>query len=161
TITAGDYSFEGVPETMTAGIQNVTFENKGSVNHELAFAKVKEGTTSEALFDALGKVIQGQPFPAFLEAANGVHDADPGKTSVSQSTLTAGEWAALGTDTGAAGTKKDGKPHFSRGMYKKVTVTGDGGTEPPTADASITAHDYGFTLTGLKAGKQTVAFNNT
>ena len=30
TVTAGDYKFEGIPKTMTAGLQNVTFVNKGA-----------------------------------------------------------------------------------------------------------------------------------
>ena len=63
TITAGDYSFEGLPETMTAGIQDVTFENEGVVDHEMVFVKVKPGTTPETVFTALGKVFEGEPFP--------------------------------------------------------------------------------------------------
>src|SRR4029077_16991631 len=84
TITAGDYKFEGVPKTMTAGIQNVTFDNKGSVDHELAFVKVKPGTPTEAVFAALEKVFNGEPFPAFLEAATGVANTSAGKTTVAQ-----------------------------------------------------------------------------
>jgi hypothetical protein len=160
TITAGDYSFENLPKTMTAGVQDVTFENKGSVDHELAFVKVKPGTTKESLFAALGKVLNGEPFPAFMEAANGVANTPAGKTTAAQFNLTAGDWIAICTDTGVAGSKKDGKPHFSRGMYATVTVTGDGGEDAPTADASITAKDYSFTLDGLKAGEQTIAFKN-
>jgi plastocyanin len=160
TVTAGDYSFEGLPETMTAGIQNVTFENQGSVDHEMVFVKVKPGTTPDALGAALEKVFNGEPFPAFMEAANGVANTAAGETTVTQFNLPAGDYIALCGDTGVAGSKKDGKPHFARGMYAEVTVTGDGGDEPPTADATITAKDYAFTMSGLKAGEQTVAFTN-
>jgi len=45
-------------------------------------------------------------------------------------------------------------------FFKEVTVTGEGGDEAPTADASVTAKDYSFTMEGLKAGEQTVAFVN-
>ena len=45
-------------------------------------------------------------------------------------------------------------------MFKKVTVTGDGGEEAPTADATVTAKDYSFELDGLKAGDQTIVFTN-
>ena len=161
TISAGDYAFSGVPETIPAGIVSVTFANKGKVDHEMAFLKVKPGTTPKAAFAALSKVFEGEPFPDFFLAANGVHDTKAGATTKTQFNLTAGDYIALCSDSGDAATKKDGKPHFARGMYKALTVTGTGGEEPPTADASITAHDYGFELTGLKAGTQTIAFKNT
>ncbi len=160
TITAGDYAFEGVPATIPAGIVDVTFVNKGQVDHEMAFLKVKPGTTPQAAFDALSKVFEGRPFPAFFLAANGVHDTKAGATTETQFNLTAGDYIALCADSGDAATKKDGKPHFGRGMYKTLKVTGTGGDEAPTADASITAHDYSFDLTGLKAGTQTIAFKN-
>ena len=160
TVTAGDYKFEGVPKTMTVGLQNVTFVNKGAVDHEMVFLKVKPGTDPGTLFKALEKVFNGEPFPAYLEAASGVANTAAGKTTVTQFNLPAGEYIAACSDTGTAGSKKDGKPHFDRGMYSKVTVTGDGGDTAPTADATITAKDYSFTLNGLKAGEQTVAFKN-
>jgi hypothetical protein len=160
TITAGDYSFEGLPETMTAGIQQLTFENQGSVDHEMVFVKVKPGTTPETLGAGLEKVFNGEPFPAYIEAANGVANTAAGETTVTEFNLEAGDYIALCGDTGVAGSKKDGKPHFARGMFAEVTVTGDGGSEPPTADASVVAKDYSFTMSGLKAGDQTVAFVN-
>jgi hypothetical protein len=160
TITAGDYSFSGIPKTMPAGMQNVTFVNKGQVDHEMTFVKVKAGTTTDQLFPALEKVFNGEPFPAFMEAANGVGNTAAGKTTVAQFNLTAGDYYVLCGDTGTAGSKKDGKPHFARGMHAHVTVTGDGGDAAPTADATITAKDYSFTIDGVKAGKQTIAFKN-
>jgi hypothetical protein len=160
TVTAGDYAFEGLPETMTAGIQNITFENQGSVEHEMVFVKVEPGTTPDELGAALEKVFEGKPFPAYIEAANGVAQTAAGKTTVTQLNLPAGEYIALCGDTGVAGSKKEGKPHFARGMFQEVTVTGEGGDEPPTAEATVTAKDYSFTMSGLKAGEQTIAFTN-
>jgi hypothetical protein len=160
TITAGDYSFEGLPATLTAGIQKMTFENQGSVDHEMVFVKVKPGTTPETLGAGLEKVFNGEPFPDYIEAANGVANTAAGETTVTEFNLPAGDYIALCGDTGVAGSKKDGKPHFARGMFAEVTVTGDGGDEPPTAEASVVAKDYSFTMSGLKAGDQTVAFVN-
>jgi hypothetical protein len=160
TITAGDYSFEGLPETLTAGIQNITFENQGSVEHELVFVKVEPGTTPETLGAGLEKVFNGEPFPAYIEAANGVSNTAGGETTVTQLNLPAGDYIAVCGLTGVAGSKKDGKPHFARGMFQEVTVTGEGGDEVPTAEASVTAKDYTFTMSGLQAGDQTVAFVN-
>ena len=160
TITANDYSYSGVPATMTAGIVDVNFVNKGTVNHEMAFLKVTDNTDTKAIFAGLGNVLNGEPFPADFLAVNGVHDTDPGKTTSAQFNLTPGNWIALCTDTGIVGSTKDGEPHFMRGMYKQIKVTGTGGTTIPTADATLTAHDYGFDVSQLKAGTQTVVFHN-
>ena len=160
TITANDYSYSGVPATMTAGIVDVNFVNKGTVNHEMAFLKVTDNTDTKAIFASLGNVLNGKAFPADFLAVNGVHDTDPGKTTSSQFNLTPGNWIALCTDTGIVGSTKDGEPHFMRGMYKQIKVTGTGGTTIPTADATLTAHDYGFDVSQLKAGTQTVVFHN-
>jgi plastocyanin len=161
TITAGDYAFDGVPATFTAGIQKITFVNQGSVAHEMVFVKVTPGTTTKSAFAAYRVLLKGGPYPASFLAANGVHQTEPGATSVTEFNLTAGDYLALCTDSGAAGSTKDGPPHFARGMYKKLTVTGTAGDTPPTATASITAYDYGFALSGLTAGSQTIAFKNT
>ena len=160
TITANDYSYSGVPATMTAGIVDVNFVNKGTVNHEMAFLKVTDNTNTKAIFAGLGNVLNGKAFPADFLAVNGVHDTDPGKTTSSQFNLTPGNWIALCTDTGIVGSTKDGEPHFMRGMYKQIKVTGTGGKTIPTADATLTAHDYGFDVSQLKAGTQTVVFHN-
>jgi hypothetical protein len=160
TITAGDYAFQGVPKTMTAGIQHVTFVNRGQVDHEMAFVKVTPGTKPKSLFAALLKTFQGGPTPAYALEANGVLNTPAGQTNVTSFNLTPGHYIALCTDTGIAGSKQDGPPHFARGMYKQITVTGSGGTEVPAATATITAHDYTFVLNGLKAGEQTIGFRN-
>jgi hypothetical protein len=126
----------------------------------MAFVKVKPGTKPQTLFAALQKTFQGGPLPAYAEEANGVLNTDAGQTAVTSFNLTPGDYIALCTDTGVAGSKKDGPPHFARGMYARVTVTGSGGTETPTAGASIIARDYAFELNGLKAGEQTIVFKN-
>ena len=146
TVTATDYAFSGVPATLEAGLINFKFVNKGTVNHELAFLKVTNNTDTEAAFTSLGKIFNGEPFPASFLGANGVHDTEAGTTSEAQLNLTPGQYIALCSDSGIAGTKKDGKPHFSRGMFKKLTVTGTGGDTPPAVGSVLTAHDYSFDI---------------
>src|ERR1700689_4423789 len=53
TITAEDYKYTGVPATINAGIVNVTFMNKGTVNHEMAFLKVTNNADTQASFTSL------------------------------------------------------------------------------------------------------------
>jgi hypothetical protein len=160
TVTAGDYEYTGVPPTMTAGIVDINFVNKGTVNHEMAFLKVTNTNDVTAIFSGLSTVLNGGKFPADFLAATGVHDTAPGQTTSTEFNLTPGNWIALCTDTGVVGSTTQGKPHFLRGMYKKITVTGTGGTTPPTAAETLTAHDYGFDVSQLKAGTQTVLFKN-
>jgi hypothetical protein len=52
------------------------------------------------------------------------------------------------------------RTYFMRGMYKKITVTGTGGDVAPTAPVTLTAHDYSFDVSRLRAGTQTIAFKN-
>ena len=160
TIDAGDYAYAGGPVTVKAGIVDLKFVNKGSVAHEMAFVKVKEGTDTQAVLTSLAKSGQGGPLPASVLGVNGVHNTPAGKTTVTRFNLTPGQYIALCFDTGVAGSTKDGPPHFMRGMTKKVTVTGTGGDTVPTAASTLTAHDYGFDVSGLKAGTNTIAFKN-
>ena len=160
TIDAGDYAYAGGPVSVKAGIVDLKFVNQGSVSHEMAFVKVKAGSNTQTVLKALAKSGQGGPLPASVLAVNGVHDTPAGKTTVTQFNLTPGQYIALCFDTGVAGSTKDGPPHFMRGMFKNVTVTGTGGDTVPTAESTLTAHDYGFDVSGLKAGTNTIAFKN-
>ncbi len=160
TVTAGDYAYQGLPDTIPAGIVAVKFVNKGQVDHEMSFIKVSDGTTPKAVFAALTSIFQGGPFPASLLAANGVPTTHAGQTSDTRFNLTPGQYVIVCTETGTVGSTKDGPPHFSRGMYKTVTVTGTGGDVTPTANTALVAHDYGFDVSGLKVGPQTIVFKN-
>ena len=160
TITANDYAYAGGPLTVKAGIVDVKFVNNGSVSHEMAFIKVTPNTDVATLVKGLAKSGQDGPRPASILAVNGVHDTAPGKTTLTQFNLTPGSYVATCFDSGVAGSTKDGPPHFMRGMTKKITVTGTGGDVLPTAETTVTAHDYGFDVSGLQAGTHTVLFKN-
>ena len=160
TVNAGDYAYTGLPDSLPAGLISMKFVNQGQVDHELGFIKVTDDTNPQAVLASLGKVISGEPFPTSFLAANGVPNTPPGKTTDAQFNLTPGQYLAFCSDTGVVGSKADGKPHFTRGMYKKITVTGTGGETAPTAESTLVAHDYSFDVSGLKAGQQTIAFKN-
>jgi hypothetical protein len=161
TVTATDYAYTGMPASIGAGIVKVTFVNKGAVAHELVFLKVSDNSKTAAAFAALSGAFEGGPLPADFLAVNGVHDTAPATTTVSELNLTPGQYIALCGDSGVVGSSADGKPHFMRGMFAKITVTGTGGTTPPTASATLTARDYSFDVSQLKAGTQTIAFVNS
>jgi plastocyanin len=160
TIVATDYAYSGVPATIPAGIVTVSFVNRGKVAHEMSVLKVTDNRDTKAIFTSIGKMFKGGPIPSNFLAWNGVHDTPPGKTTNTQFNLTPGNYIALCGDTGVAGSTTSGPPHALRGMYKQFTVTGTGGTTLPTAAITLTAHDYGFDVSQLKAGTQTVLFKN-
>src|SRR5450432_474611 len=59
TITAGDYSYTGVPATLEAGIVSIKFVNKGTVDHEMAFLKVTDNSDPQTVFKSLTTVLNG------------------------------------------------------------------------------------------------------
>jgi hypothetical protein len=71
---------------------------------------------------------------------------------------------SAGTSTTASAPPTTTPPaprHSTLGMATPVTVAGDTGQTLPTGAGSITAKDYAFDTTGLKAGQNTVLFQNT
>jgi hypothetical protein len=160
TVTAGDYKFEGLPETIPAGLVNLTFDNQGQTDHEIVFLKVEDNSDPEAVLDGLGKVLQGEPFPADLLAANGIGGTPAGEKKTSQINLTPGQYVVGCALTSQVGSEEEGAPHFSRGMFGTVTVTGEGGEATPTADAELVAKDYSFDVDSITAGEQEIAFVN-
>ena len=52
--------------------------------------------------------------------------------------------------------------HYKHGMLGSLKIQGDKGKgDLPKADASVKAKEYGFDISGLKAGANTVSFENT
>ena len=111
-------------------------------------------------FKALEKVFNGEPFPAFLEAASGVANTPAGKTTVTQFNLPAGEYFAACSDTGTRRLEEGRQAPLRSRHVRESHGHRRRWRHAPTADATITAKDYSFTLNGLKAGEQTVAFKN-
>ncbi len=90
-----------------------------------------------------------RPLPDWLRTAGGVSLTEPGKTSSTLQALPAGRYfvaAVLGTP----------------GIVASFTVTGpDSVPAPPRAPARVEARDFSFRVSGLKAGRNSVDFDNT
>ena len=54
-VTATDYEFEGVPETLEKGPVTVNFSNEGKEPHMMVFGKLNEGSTMEDAIKAEGQ----------------------------------------------------------------------------------------------------------
>jgi hypothetical protein len=124
--TAVDYAFEGMPETIEAGMTVLTIENTSEAGelHEIALMKLAEGTelSAEEIFalpeEEAQQHLDPEAPPVFAFAA-------PGGTGGVTADLTPGEYVyacfiPTGTTMDAEGT---GAPHFMEGMMGSLTVT--------------------------------------
>lgn len=155
TIRGGDYFFDA-PDTMAAGISNVTLQNVGQEEHHAQFAKLKSGVT----FDQVGAAFQtGSPEAALplLEFAGGPGAIVPGGRQTVTLDLDAGQYLLLCFISTA-----EDVPHLALGMVKPLVVVPPSGGQAPQASLTVTGVDFAFQ--GIPAqvpgGQQTWRFNN-
>lgn len=121
-VTAVDYAFEGVPETLGAGTVSFAFSNEGTEMHEMLMVRYKDpSTTIEDLMKLSDR--EAQKVIDFLGASFG----PPGASDVESKSLTPGKYALLcfvpvGSTSEKAARKADGPPHVARGMSAEFTV---------------------------------------
>lgn len=125
---------------------------------------------------------EGAPIPDFIEANGGSDATDAGSSSTNTINVRPGNYLIVCTLDDSASEEDDeggegdappegGAPaeaeepklpvHMNIGMVSPLSVTGAGGTALPEGDATVTAKDYTFDLSGIEAGKKTVVFNNS
>ena len=152
--SAGQYKFD-LPATIDGGTVKIDFKNTGKEQHELQLVHVKDGTTPEQFTkDVLDS--EEAAIPEYLLGAGGVGVINGGQSATTTQKLDAGSYIYFCT-------VGDGDAqHYKHGMIGTMTVKGDKGKgDLPKADGSIKAREYGFDLSGLKAGTNTVSFENT
>jgi hypothetical protein len=121
-VTAVDYAFEGVPETLPAGITTFAFSNEGKEVHEMLMVRYKDpSTTIEELLELSDK--EAQKKIVFLGASFG----PPGASDTENKDLAPGKYALVcfvpvGSTSEKAARKADGPPHVARGMSAEFTV---------------------------------------
>lgn len=174
SVVADDFSFSGVPDELEAGVFEITFENAGEVEHEMAFVEIGD-TPLDEVGPALAPTLEGGPFPDFLVNLSIPAIADAGETQETTAPLAEGDYALICTFTGVVPEpgattttgeggpdeeEPEGPPHYELGMIQPVTVTeGAGELALPEADSTVTATDYAFDV-DVSAGSQTVNFTN-
>ncbi|HYP24689.1 MAG TPA: hypothetical protein VEV43_14050 [Actinomycetota bacterium] len=121
-VTAVDYAFEGVPETIPAGTVTFGFSNEGDELHEMLTVRYKDpDTTIEDLMKLSDK--EAEQAIDFLGASFG----PPGFSDTESRELTPGKYALVcfvpvGSTSEKAARKADGPPHVARGMSAEFTV---------------------------------------
>lgn len=121
-VTAVDYAFEGVPETLPAGITTFAFSNEGEELHEMIMVRYKDPSlTLDELLEVSDPM--GEDLVDFLGASFG----PPGASDTESKELTPGKYALLcfvpvGSTSPKAARNADGPPHLKRGMSAEFTV---------------------------------------
>ncbi|MDQ6910494.1 MAG: hypothetical protein M3Z84_06885, partial [Actinomycetota bacterium] len=168
-IGATEYSFSG-PDTITGGAVRVTLRNTGKKAHEVQLLRIGDTPPDQAIKDFTSVMDSGGPVPAYLGAGGGVAKVNAGSAATGQLQVKPGKYLLVCTITDAAsepgggggGGGPGGPPaHFTLGMLKPLTVAGDNGRTLAATGATITAKDYSFDTSGLKAGDNTITFANT
>jgi hypothetical protein len=118
-VTAEDYHFTGIPETLAAGDYEFEMTNTGKEFHVLVIVARKPGVTEP--FEQLLSDPTGESKVVTLMGVA----APPGAPSSSSVRLDPGEYLVLcPIPIGTAGdTEGTGPPHFTAGMQQTLTVT--------------------------------------
>jgi hypothetical protein len=118
-VTAEDYHFTGVPDTLKAGDYQFEMTNKGKEFHVLVIVKRKDGVT-----DSFEQLLSDPSAESKVETLLGVA-APPGVPSSGAVRLEPGEYLVLcPIPIGTTGeTEGSGPPHFTAGMQQVLKVT--------------------------------------
>ncbi len=124
-VTARDYAFDDLPETLDAGPVSLELDNQGAEYHELVLMRKNDGVTDSA------EDLLALPEEEAMEKTTFIGVAEPvagGEGSYLVADLEPGDYVALcflptGTTTFEEGPSGDGPPHFTHGMVAEVSVT--------------------------------------
>jgi hypothetical protein len=146
------------PQSVEAGIVDVEFTNSGRLEHEAQFIKVEGNRTTEQALAAFDRILRGGPAPDWFLARGGVGTTAPGGTATITQQLDPGSYVIV--DSGEP-EGRDVQPHYREGASTELEVTGDPtDADLPDADATVTASEYQFTSSGLKAGRNRIELRN-
>lgn len=149
-IVGNGTGYSGLPAALDAGVYEMTFNN-GADDPDGPLLIEKGGRTPEEFLADFKPVLEGGPFPDYLTTAVGFPTTPPGGASTVTMTLPAGDYIFLSFFS------SDRAP-----VWAEVAVAGESPEvdDLPDSDATVTALDYGFDVSGIEAGAQTVEFSN-
>lgn len=147
------------PESIRGGLVKIVFKNAGRMPHEAQLIRVDGNRSVQEAVKIITS--EDQRTPSWIHGAGGVGTTGPGQQATAISNLPAGRYAVI--DTG--GGPGEGPPPVTRGALAEFQVSGGQPGELPATQARIVAKDAGeenhaFLVTGLKAGRNTVLFDN-
>jgi hypothetical protein len=144
------------PSSVKGGLAKVTLKNNGKGAADAQLVRVEGNHTQAQMLNVVAADKQGAPTPEWIRGGGGPAGVKAGATGSSTVVLPAGTYYAVDDQDGPGG-----KTAARLGAVAKFTVKGgDSKAKLPSAPASIQAKEYSFTTSGLKAGTNTVAFQN-
>jgi hypothetical protein len=157
SITGKDFAF-AMPNSLPAGLVDVTFKNAGKEPHQINLARLNSGVTPVKFVSILQQ--QGPDAAlALLTFAGGANTIDAGMSQEVVVNLPAGQYVAL-----CFVTSPNGKSHIEEGMIKFFTVnSATTGSQPSAPDAVGTVLLKDFTIrvpANLSAGTYTWKVTN-
>ena len=138
-IEAMDFAFK-VPATAPAGLVTIRLKNTGKSLHHAQLARMNPGQTIADFMTQLRK----QPGSInWREAEGGPSSAIGGQVLETQMILAPGTYAVW-----CWIPSQDGSPHYMKGMYSKLEVTGVSPAKASVAkgDVKVTLSDYDYAL---------------
>ncbi|MGH9187303.1 MAG: hypothetical protein ACRD0U_16050 [Acidimicrobiales bacterium] len=114
-VTAVDYAYQGLPETVDAGVVRLSMSNEGAEPHEVTLFRKDDGVTESA--DELLALPEGEVED--LVTFVGQAFAEPGDQASVVGELEPGEYVAV-CFIPVGG--EDGPPHFTEGMVGEFIV---------------------------------------
>jgi hypothetical protein len=146
------------PQSMEAGLVEIELKNSGKLDHEAQLVRIEGNHTTEQALAAFDRIVEGGPAPNWFRAGGGVGTTAPGSTKSVTQRLEPGSYVIV--DSGEP-EGRDVKPHYRQGAVSELEVTGEEtDTSLPDADATVTATEYSFSPSGLKAGRNQIRFRN-
>lgn len=156
TIKAMDFAYNQ-PETVPAGLVDITFVNNGSEPHMAQIARMNDGVTFAQFQDALKQRGPGAAL-ALATLYGGPNAILPGSRQEVILNLSEGQYASICFVAG-----RDNVPHYMKGMIQSFVVTGPSNTSqvPPQANGEVLLKDFSYVLPStLSAGSLTLKVTN-
>jgi hypothetical protein len=158
-IVADDYEFADAPLELESGLVDLSFDNQGTVPHEVALAGIGDAPIDGFAKD-FGPVLEGGPFPEYVDQVAVPIQVKGGASGEVTFAVSEGNYVMFCALTGAANGDKPKVPHYELGMIQELTIAGgDTESQLPEADGTITATDYAFEA-DIDAGDSTLNFVN-
>jgi hypothetical protein len=141
------------PAEAKSGVTKIALKNDGKNTHEAQIVRVTGDQTAEDVVQAVSGE-EGKGTPEWIVDGGGVGTVQAGRTGEVIQDLKPGRYVAFDME----GSEEGAKPATA-----EFTITDEKGTEAgiPETDAKITAKDFSFETSGLKAGDNLLTFENT
>ncbi len=144
------------PDKVDAGLVRIELTNAGKASHEAQLIRVDGEHSVDEVLKVIGS--ENPKIPDWLHGAGGVGPTKGGISAASTQILEEGSYYIVDTQEPEG---EDTESYAEQGAEAELEVEGDAGeAELPSAPATIKAVEYGFETSGLKAGRNTVAFEN-